>query len=308
MHDTDIIQLLWDTGHFRNPDRMTDVQEDDLKDLTLDDPVVKEAVASYQEFFKDEYEGFGKLTMQRSVQVDGVIGPATMELFSMERCGCPDFETTAQATGSGSWPSGCHSEFPSNHAVTVSVDKRRMPRFLNDSFESIWDRVVECYADIGMALIRKDGATRPNIEFYWTNLPGSTIGLAIVPNGPGCRSAIWCRYDVGYNPRDTFNQWARLIAHEIGHNMSLRHTRGGVMNPSILRGEFTSTAWRGDPSERILSRYFGGEPIGGPAPPPPPPVPPPPPTDKVVIHVADASVSDLVINGKRLADFTLISD
>jgi hypothetical protein len=308
MHETNIIQLLWDTGHFRNPDCPTDVQESDLKDLTLFSDPVKQAVKSYQIFFKDQYQGFGKLTLNKDVKIDGVVGPATLALFGMERCGVPDFGV--ELTGAGSWPSGCHQEFPNNHAVIVSVDKRRMPRFLNDHFENIWDRVVAAYADIGMALIRKDGIGRPNISFYWTTIRGSTIGLAIVPNRPGCSSSIWCKYDISYNPSDTFNQWARLIAHEIGHNMSLRHTRGGIMNPSILRGDFGPTSWRGDPSYNILARYFGGEPIDSPSPPSPPSPPPsppsppsPPPTDKLVIHIKNASVSDIVINNKQLSDY-----
>jgi len=52
------------------------------------------------------------------------------------------------------------------------------------------------------------------------------------------------------------------------------------MNPSITSGPFTPRAWRGDPSESALVRFFGGIPvdlgIGGPDPEPEPPKPEPP--------------------------------
>lgn len=54
------------------------------------------------------------------------------------------------------------------------------------------------------------------------------------------------------------------------------------MNPSITQGPFTKTAWRGDPSESILKRYFDGVPVNPDQPdnPDPPPVDPgPTPSD-----------------------------
>jgi hypothetical protein len=90
----------------------------------------------------------------------------------------------------------------------------------------------------------------------------STIGLAIVPGAPqACGDRVWARFAERYQPSDIVNQWARLVAHELGHNMRLQHTTGGIMNPSILSGPFTTNAWRNDPSYGILARYFGGVPI-----------------------------------------------
>jgi hypothetical protein len=91
----------------------------------------------------------------------------------------------------------------------------------------------------------------------FTRLGGSAIGLSIVPSRPTCNSRIWTKYEISYRPSDVFNLWPRLFAHELGHNMGLGHTRGGIMNPYILAGAFTATAWRNDPSERQLRSYFG---------------------------------------------------
>lgn len=273
MRNEEIIRLLFETGHFNNPANPTGILEDELPLLDIQDEPVQIAIQSYRQFFAVELDMFsaqlyGKLDVESG---SSNIGPATMALFAMGRCGEPDFATT----GSGSWPKGCVIQYPSDHAIIVRVSKARMPSFLSSIFESVWDRVAQSYADMGMILTRNDEATKPHIQFSFENLRGSTIGLAIVPNNPRCSSSIWCKYDPGYKPSDLFNQWCRLLAHELGHNMGMSHSRGGIMNPSITQGPFTATAWRGDPSESLMRRYFGGNPVG------PPPVEPDPPTDPV---------------------------
>lgn len=180
--------------------------------------------------------------------------------FTIQRCGCPDF--AADGTGSGSWPSGCHPSWPNNHAVSYQVNKARMPGFLNDVFERSWDLCAQAYADIGMVLVREDSNPKANSYVTWERGNG-WIGLATVPRNPRCSARIFAKFSWGYEPRDLVNQWARLLAHELGHNMSMSHTRGGIMNPSIIGGVFTPTAWRGDPAFNTLKRYFGGEPVQG---------------------------------------------
>ena len=90
-------------------------------------------------------------------------------------------------------------------------------------------------------------------------LAGSTIGLAIVGRGQSCRTSIWAKFDPGYQPANVVREWTSLVKHELGHNMGLSHSQGGVMNPSIIAG--LPVSWRGDPSEPILSRWFGGKPV-----------------------------------------------
>lgn len=194
------------------------------------------------------------------------------ELFDIPRCGCPDVATedypyvtkdelSTLATGSGAWPAGCHPDWPNNHSMVYSVNKSRMPSFLDSVFEPAWDLCAQAYADIGLVLIRDDG--NPNVNSIITFERGAGwIGLAIVPgSGLRCNSKIWAKFDYRYRPSDLLNQWARLLAHEIGHNNRLSHTRGGIMNPSITSGVFTPTAWRNDPSFKYLKAFYGGEPV-----------------------------------------------
>ena len=206
----------------------------------------------------DRYKNFNRFTL---AEVGGNLG----KLFETPRCGCPDPqgpidsdgvpESSLELLGSGSWPHDCHT--PGIHEVRIKIDYSRMPSFLEPIIGEILDLVKSAYLTMGMTLSFVESGP-VNIDFSFERLRGSTIGLARVPNNPGCSSRIWCKYDPGYQPSDLINQWARLIAHELGHNMGLHHTRGGVMNSSILSGVFDANEWVGDPSERFFKAWFGG--------------------------------------------------
>lgn len=251
MNAQEIIRKLWDYGHFRNPAVPTGVTESQLPMLDLASSEVQTAITSYRDFFGLPMAAGGSLTLDLA------------ESLAADRCGCPDYEEASgemDATGRGSWPVGCHPSYPNNHAFTIQVDKRNMPGFLHPVFEAAFELCRKAYRDIGIAFIREDNNSRANTLATFERGRG-WIGLAIVPRGPKCGQRIWAKFDVRYQPRDLLNMWARLLAHEFGHNMGMSHSRGGIMNPSIVGGVFTPTAWRGDPSESILRRYFGGQPI-----------------------------------------------
>jgi hypothetical protein len=262
-----IIRKLWDLGHFHNPAHKTGVTESNLNTLRLTDSVVITAIQSYQEFMAIDFDRLSMKEHSRIGIADGHVGPATNQLFEVERCGMPDYQEGDMAVGSGSWPANCRMDvWPNTHTFSVQVDKSNMPSFLgakNDPdsvFEQCWIRVRQAYADIGILFIREDTNPRANTLVTWQRGSG-WIGLAIVPSRPQCSSRIWAKFDISYKPNDLFNQWCRLLAHEWCHNMGLSHTRGGIMNPSIVSGPFTATAWRGDPSEPALVKFFGGVPV-----------------------------------------------
>jgi hypothetical protein len=184
-------------------------------------------------------------------------------LFSIPRCGCPDI--AADDTGSGSWPVGCHAEYPKNHAFAVFFDLSGMPSHWKSAFEAAWDLVVKAYANIGIVFFRVADRKKANTIVTWQRGSG-WIGLAIVPRGPKCGQTIWAKYDNRYGSSFSIdrliNQLAYLMAHEFGHNMGMSHTRGGIMNPSLINGTFHSDQWRkNDPAFATLKRYFGGEPV-----------------------------------------------
>ena len=268
-----LIRRLWDLGHFVNPAMPTGVNESDLPGLNLHDAEVKTALRSFQEFMAADFDRLSNDEHGRSGIADGEYGPATAKLFEVDRCGHPDYEMATEEAGSGSWPSNCRDDHPGLHTFSVQINKSGMPSFLQNVIEPAWDLVVQAYANMGILFIREDDNDRANTYVTWQRGAG-WIGLAVVPRSPRCGERIWAKFDNRYQPGDILNQWARLLAHEFGHNMGMSHSRGGIMNPSITSGAFTPTAWRGDPSESLLRRYFGGIPVptnGFPVPPTGPP-------------------------------------
>ncbi len=269
--DNEIIQLLFDTGHLIHPfGNKPIVVPANMLELPLTSTIVETAIDSFQEFNVLCLEPLCLKHHSRPARLRTGIGPATRELFDLPRCGCCDYgEKVQPATGTGSWKS-CH-EIGDFHAATVKIDESGMPSFLRPVFDEVWDRVVAAYEALGLRFIRTED--KANIDFSFESWSRGWIGLAIVGQGESCRSNIWCKYLSTYKPSNVVREWSTLIMHELGHNASLQHTRGGVMSPSIING--LKPTWKGDPSESILNRKYGGEPVT--PEPPTPPVPPPTP-------------------------------
>ena len=268
MNNTAIIQLLTDTGHLSWP-RGFENTEPIGRGPTIHSPCVHNAIASYQEYMVANLEPLSLIHHHRPARCDGELGPATMELFAQPRCGCCDYGPDVQpATGNGSW-AGCHG-IGDFHSATVYVDKSGMPSFLEPVFEQAWDGSAAAYDAIGLRWKRVVSLGEANIRFTFVSRSNGWIGLAIVGNKQSCNSFIWCKFLSTYKPSNILGSWTELIMHELGHNAGLQHSRGGIMNPSIITG--LKPTWRGDPSESILKRYYGGETVnGGPEPPPPDP-------------------------------------
>lgn len=277
MTHQDILAMLWDLGHFRNPGMPTYVQSrDEALSMTLKDHDARVAIQSYQELMADNLDALTMKYHNRAAIVDGDLGPATVELFTLPRCGAPDYPEVgllAEATGVGGWPYDCHPDYPGVHTLVVDVRLSGAPSSIREVWPQVWEMVRLAYADIGLVLIEAKEGERYQTRLTFERLRGSTIGLAIVPQRPpACSDTIWLKLDPGYTPGNLANQIMILLAHELGHNNRLGHTRGGIMNPGILTFTFTRTAWRGDPSFAKLARQYGGEPVdlGGPNPPPGP--------------------------------------
>ncbi len=188
---------------------------------------------------------------------------STESLFKIPRCGYPDI--VPDSTGSGSWPKGCHPEYLNNHAFAVYFDLAGMPSHWKPAFDQAWSLVQQAYANIGMAFFRVFERSKANSIVTWQRGSG-WIGLAIVPRGPKCGQTIWAKYDTRYGASFPLQrliwQLAFLMAHEFGHNMGTSHTRGGIMNPSLINGTFYPDQWRrNDPLLPTLTRWFGGVPI-----------------------------------------------
>lgn len=249
------IARLFELGHFFNPKYPNghNITRADLKFLTLNDDVVKDAILSFQDMGQHLLRNFGS-------DVSGELDSATLALFEAPRCGQPDY-TLSNKIGTGSWPEPCQKA-----GVTYSVNKSGIPsKFVTTWEEQILKPVIEDYANIGLKLIPVEGTGKANIKVSFRNFGGSTIGLAYFNNG-SCSDSVTCELSTSYSPNEATE--ADLLKHEMGHCNGLGHTNGGTMNPFIINRD-TYYKWTpSDPSWNTLVRYFGGEPIGPPAPKP----------------------------------------
>jgi len=139
-----------------------------------------------------------------------------------------------------------------------------MPNHWENAFEEAWRKVQEAYVNVGIAFFETKEKRKANTIVTWQRGSG-WIGLAIVPRGPKCGQQIWAKYDNRYGSsfslEKLINQLAQLMGHEFGHNMGLGHSRGGVMNPTLLNSPFTPNIWLTDPSYKYLKPWFSGQPI-----------------------------------------------
>lgn len=308
------VALLKKYGHFDNPFVIKnfgrigkEIKKEDLDNLNS--PVVQAAIHSYQSFMSPEFEELTLKHHNRSAMFDGLTGPATEELLNMPRCGCPDYSPmkTEEATGSGSWPTGCNIEEPTIHSVKFHVTTTRMPSRIVNWWEGIKQDAINAYAEMGMLLVEVQEFNRAQITVWWEVLAGSTIGLAQLPGSGTCGVRVFCKLDPGYSPNS--NQVLQLLAHEWGHNMNSGHISGDpIMHPSMTNQTWNKS-FKGTAYGRRLAQFFGGEPVG-PDDPEPEPEPPPeieiPNGAKVAFNFneefARIEINDKTRNYRRLTD------
>lgn len=266
--DKQIIQQLRDYGYLHgkiNPATPVDM-------LSVKDADVKAALRQYQDFCYYPLNGLVRERHGRDLIIDGDIGPATRDLFSMPRCQVPDFGPRARPalTGTGSWPKPCQKE-----GIKYLINTAGIPSSLVAAWPNVVADVVEAYRLIGLKLVPANASSEVNIYTHFGSFFGSTIGLSEF-NNESCGDRVDCKLSSSY-----VGENRGLLKHEWGHNCNLGHTRGGTMNPYILDEPDPAARWLPtDPSYQTLVRYFDGVPVGEPGPTVPPVTPPPkqPPT------------------------------
>lgn len=273
-----LVQYAKDYGHFFNPDVPTLAELVDANDGTLakirpGDALYRDVASSIQGFDAN-MDQFSGLHHGRAAMLDGDVGPATRGLIELKRCQCPDFPNPIAATGTGGWPEGCDPKRPEGHSIRIAVNTRGINDHWRERLPGVLKAAEEISASIGLVvrhIIDGDEDKEQSISFG--TIRGGVIGWNYLPQANTCQQVLEGKIDTSYQPSDPiFN--ALLWIHEShGHGVGLPHTRGGIMNPSILK---TPVSWKDDPSFARLRRFYGGIPIaGGPKPPTPLPVPTP---------------------------------
>jgi hypothetical protein len=325
-----VLERLRQTGHLEYPFGKHRPFTRAFTECSLTDPDVALSIASYQDFESVALDALSLKHHGRAAMHDGDVGPATMELFDLDRCWVPDYgpgvaaAVASEAVGAGPWKS-CHG-IGDYHCAIVIVDERNMPAHLKQSYGSgtAWKEVLRraqlAYVERGLLFIfvneqrvdyltgqKVEGPVQTHLSFVTSS--NGWIGLAIVgPASMTCSSSpIWLRllatFTGGTSIEAVITQWTSLVKHELGHNCGLGHSRGGVMNASIVSN--LPTSWSGDPSQSILDRLFGGKAVqGGPAGDPDGPTPVP--GDKIWTTPFDLKQGDKTLGRFILAPATQV--
>lgn len=273
MNDTEIILALVKYGY------LPGVSAADAALLTLKHPMIVEALGHYQDFCRHPLDAMVRQRHGRALEPDGLVGPATRDLFKLPRCEVPDFGPNSgnERTGSGSWPMPCQKA-----GIKIHFDWTSAPSATKSKAAQLERDIINIWGSVGLKLIRVATAADANIYVWHGGFVGGTIGLAYFNQGR-CSDRVSCKISSSY-----VGENRGLIKHETGHNNGLGHTRGGTMNSYILDEEDPNGLWLpSDPSWQTIVRYFDGVPVPSPVPddyvmPPapdtpdgPPPVTPP---------------------------------
>jgi hypothetical protein len=295
------IALIRNYGHQYNPlirGLFAGLSEEDWETVTPLEYRGQALIASYQMTLADAFEPLTLRHHGRLPHFDGDLGPATLDLLNVSRCGCPDFEALEEldARGGGSWPAGCFPDLYRDHAIKVHYDLGNAPSRIKGWWPEIQEMVHAAYAETGLMLVETKSRSEANLQVWFEVLAGSTIGLAQLPGGGArCNLRLWCKLDPGYEVNA--NQEAQLLAHELGHNVNSGHISGDpIMHPS-MRTQHWNGSFKGTAFGNRLSGYFGGVAVPKPEPPvppvPPAPIPPfPPPFPPVTDPLLRLRVSD----------------
>lgn len=287
---SEALQWLHRFGHNYNKQYQNSfgIDETSVKKMLGTESDAKDMIKSFQESDLNVALEFERRN-RREHEPDGELDPVTMAVMEFPRCAMPDFapppgarfstgdtdldgaiasqqiwgeeQERIGATGTGSWPVGCDPQFPNVHSVVVQMDTSGASAAQKEKLQEILKFTIACEAEIGQHVrVVLDQAVTPRAHHKVTYgpIPGSTIGFAYFPTPNSCNQTVTAKIDSTFNVSAITA--ANLHTHEWkGHSDGLNHTRGGIMNPSIIT--FDPLSWLKDNSFPVKKRYFGGEPL-----------------------------------------------
>ena len=233
----------------------------------------------------------------RLPQFDGDVGPATEALLKLRRCPLPDhppppgaqfhfddpelqaivesMQEAAQVERSitGPYWRECDPQRKGIHSLVIGIDAERAPSVFKENQAHILAERTRIAAEIGVAVrFIINPQSMDGLQQYQVYKPiaGGVIGMNYFPQSNSCGRIPNGSMDSTYNPSNV-RLHISLGTHESeGHGFGFNHTRGGIMNPSIIDSELT---WVGDSAWSQVTRYYPAKPLDD-MPIPPGPVPP----------------------------------
>lgn len=260
------------------------------------------------------YDTLVRAYHQREPEYDGGFGAATEALINLPRCPLPDNPpppnarfhyddpdlqaavesmqaAAAQPAFVGSYWRGCDPQNPGVHSLVIGIDVTRAPKNYLANQDKILEARRKCAAEIGVSVRYViNPSSMSGLQQYQVFSPGrgSVIGTNYFPQSNSCGKIPNGFLNSNYDPSN-WELHANLGVHEgEGHGFGFNHTRGGIMNASIVL--VSPVSWKGDPGWSQVIRYYPGKPLAAPIPDPGPgPTPIPLPGSlKLPITITDA--------------------
>ncbi len=190
---------------------------------------IASALAEYQEFHDVPLHEACRRLHGRSLNTDGVIGPATLELMNARTCDVPDPVYMRGGPLEANWPQPCRDH------ITVSWNFGSAPGLSKEDTTKVWQETAAEYTKRFKLKLDLSPADFPNTRI-WARLkalPGSTLAWSYLANN-SCQSHLEQAYD------NTI-QWSWNLAlgtwkHEVGHALGMHHTPNdpkSLMYPSM---------------------------------------------------------------------------
>ena len=174
------------------------------------------------------------------------------------------------------WPKGCiqpdkHAsklDYSDRYAITIYLDTRNISTTWKNNLPKVIETVQKIYAEVGLVVLYYiDGKPynklgndieplNSEISKVFGVIPRGVIGWNEFPRS-ACNVTISGKLDSSWNVSQDGH--ISLEWHETGHGVGLSHTRGGVMNPSIIFG--LPYTFINDTSQRAMTSKYGGQPV-----------------------------------------------
>lgn len=225
-------------GHFANPamPNAMDAQAD-VDDLDLADLAAREAIRSYQEFFRDTIDEVSQEVHRRDSVADGEVGPATERVLHMPRCGQPDYAVSEEAN----WPTDCRG------SLKAGRDFDSLPGLTKEETDMVWwaitNNLTAAIADLEITPVFDD-PVRLQMDFwaFLRRLSGSTLAWHELATSD-CSAVLDGAWD---SDRD----WSVIGAattgtHEFGHGLGMNHNNdsSALMYPIINSAARARRGW-----------------------------------------------------------------